>query len=243
MPRDFHHGARARHILLIAAALSLALLFVPYGGLVGYPLLLLSTLAHEMGHGVAALLVGGSFASFALYADGSGIAQISGATGPVGRALVAAGGLLGPALGAGALFVAATRPRRSRAALGLLGVLLLLACALVVRNLFGWLFVATVGVTCLVVATRLSALASQLGVALLAVQLSASVFARADYLFTDVAQTASGARPSDAALIADALFLPYWFWGAACGVASLGVLGLGVRRFWRATHRSMSASA
>ena len=40
-----------------------------------HTLVLLSTLAHELGHGIAALLVGGGFESFVLYADGSGAAM------------------------------------------------------------------------------------------------------------------------------------------------------------------------
>ena len=62
-------GTRARAVLVAASAVSVLLPFLPFGGIVGYPLLLLSTLAHEMGHGLAALLVGLDFDSFRLYAD------------------------------------------------------------------------------------------------------------------------------------------------------------------------------
>ena len=57
-----------------------------------------------------------------------------------------------------------------------------------------------------------------------AVQLALSVFSRADYLFTRVAQTATGPMPSDVARIAEALWLPYWFWGVCCGLLSALVL-------------------
>ena len=60
-----------------------------------------------------------------------------------------------------------------------------------------------------------------------------SVFARGDYLFTPVAETAGGAMPSDVGQIAAALVLPYWFWGAVCGGISVLVLGYGVRSYWR----------
>jgi hypothetical protein len=60
-----------------------------------------------------------------------------------------------------------------------------------------------------------------------------SVFSRGDYLFTDVARTQNGAMPSDVANMANALFLPYWFWGAACGLFSVAMLALGAWFFLR----------
>ena len=47
---------RARFVLLASVILTAPLYVVPYARHVAYPLMLLSTLAHEMGHGVAALL-------------------------------------------------------------------------------------------------------------------------------------------------------------------------------------------
>ena len=60
-----------------------------------------------------------------------------------------------------------------------------------------------------------------------------SRFSRGDYLFTPYADTGGGRLPSDVGQIATALWLPYWFWGALCAVASLWVLGWGVQRYWR----------
>jgi hypothetical protein len=95
---------------------------------------------------------------------------------------------------------------------------------------------------CLCVALRASASVSQGLVALLASQLALSVFSRGDYLFTKVAQTGSGPAASDVAQMADALLLPYWFWGSACGLLSLGVLLAGLWIFWRATQSTASTA-
>jgi hypothetical protein len=38
---------------------------------------------------------------------------------------------------------------------------------------------------------------------------------------------------SDVGVMADALWLPYWFWGALCGALSLVFLWLGARMFFR----------
>ena len=62
------------------------------------------------------------------------------------------------------------------------------------------------------------------------------VFSRADYLFTDVAHTGAGPAPSDVAYMAEALFLPYWFWGLFCGGLSLAILWAGLHRFVKATR-------
>jgi membrane-associated phospholipid phosphatase len=70
----------------------------------------------------------------------------------------------------------------------------------------------------------------------LAVQLSLSVFSRGDYLFSEVARTGSGDFPSDVANMADALFLPYWFWGATCGAFSVAVLVVGLWAFLRSAR-------
>jgi len=59
------------------------------------------------------------------------------------------------------------------------------------------------------------------------------VFSRGDYLFTPVAQTSAGNFQSDVSNMAAALFLPYWFWGAACGAISVLALCIGLRSVWR----------
>ena len=56
-------GQRARLFVGLAVVVTVVLYVVPYGEYIGYPLVLMSTLAHEMGHGVAGWLVGGSFHS------------------------------------------------------------------------------------------------------------------------------------------------------------------------------------
>ncbi len=224
---------RARLVLLASVILTALLYVVPYGRYVAYPLMLLSTLAHEMGHGVSALLVGGSFHRFVMWPDGSGLAVWSGEGGALSRALVAAGGLLGPAVAAAVGFAVGRTARGARGALTGLTAILALALLLVVRNLFGFIFVAVVLGGCFLVARKASGEVAQLVLIFLAVQLALSVFSRGDYLFTPTAETASGAMPSDVGQIAAALLLPYWFWGLVCGAVSVAVVLYGIRAYWR----------
>jgi len=111
-----------------------------------------------------------------------------------------------------------------------------------VRNPFGLVFTLLLGSVLLLVVLRVPR-ASQTVVILLAVQLALSVFSRSDYLFTRTALTVAGPMPSDVAVMAAALFLPYWFWGVACGVLSVIFLLLGVKFFFRPLWKPDSASS
>ena len=143
-------------------------------------------------------------------------------------------GVVGPALAAIGMFLLARTQRRTRVALALSAVLLLLALLLVVRNLFGIVFVLGVASALAAVAYRGQSWVPRFTLVFLAVQLALSVFSRSDYLFVPVARTSAGPMPSDVAQIASALPLPFWFWGAVCGALSLAVLLLGVRAYLRA---------
>ncbi|MCA9582851.1 MAG: M50 family metallopeptidase [Myxococcales bacterium] len=220
-------------LLGVSLLTTVALLFVPYGHYIAYPLLLLSTLAHELGHGIAGVLVGGHFQQFVMFADGSGYARVEGIDGRLARGVLAAGGLVGPAMASAAGFWFSHRPARARGFLLALSAMLLLALVLVVRNLFGLAFIGATA-TCLgVIALRATPRVSQFTVVFLSVQLALSVFTRSDYLFVKEARTAVGTSPSDVSAMADALVLPYWFWGAACGLFSLAILAVGLRSFLR----------
>lgn len=224
---------RASWALIVASALTAILYIVPVLHPLAYPFMLLSTLFHEMAHGFAAILVGGHFNSFKLWANGSGVANIHGDFGNISRAFVAAAGLLGPPIAAAVFFCCINSPKRSRIALGALGIGLALSVMLVVRNSFGLIFVGCVAALCFYFALGSGQRYAQVALAFIACQLALSVFSQSSYLFTDVAITRDGVMPSDVAQIADALFFPYWFWGALCGLISLLILAFGFKRIFR----------
>lgn len=232
---------RAPAFFFISVIVTVLLYVIPYGRTIGYPLVLLSTLFHEMGHGFAAVLVGGDFHEFKMWSDGSGVALSSGVGSAFGRAFVSAGGLVGPALAAGIGLLMARNQKSARIGLIVLGVGLLIAELLVVRGLFGMIFVGVFAAICLGLAFRAPPWVGQLTLVFLCVQLALSVFSRGDYLFTATAQTANGPMPSDVAQMADALWLPYWFWGAVCGLISVGALLLGARAFFKPLRAAKQA--
>ena len=217
---------QSRYLLFGASVLiTLALFYAPYGRLLGFPLLLVSTVAHEVGHGLAAVLVGGNFGRLYIHADSSGLAAVGGFSGRISSALVAAGGLIGPACAAAACFVVARSAPAARIGLQVIGALALALVPLAVRNVFGAIYVFTLGAGLLVLGRKASPRGAQVALVFLAVQLSLSVFSRSDYLFTP--------GTSDVGAIESALFLPYWFWGAVCGGFSVVVLAIGAFAFLR----------
>lgn len=227
-----------RGALLASVAITVAIYAVPFGRTMGYPFVLLSTFVHEMGHGIATLLMGGNFHAFELFQDASGVAHTSGHFGRFAQGFVAAGGLVGPAIGAAICFIAARSPKTAQITLATLGFLGVACDVLVVRNLFGVFFVGALAAMCLWVAFKSSLWMSQTVLLLFGVQLSLSVFSRADYLFTQVAQTSMGPMPSDVEQMAQAWFLPYWVWGAMCGLFSVACLAIGIRPSFSKSHSS-----
>src|SRR3954452_17378420 len=128
-------------ISLVGAAVLCA---VPFGRTIAWPLVLLSTLAHELGHGLAAALLGGRFEALRIYPDASGVATWSGYFGRVTVAVVAGAGLVGPALAAFFLLVFGRTPRGAKAMLACVGTALLIVALLVALNTFGFVFIMIV---------------------------------------------------------------------------------------------------
>jgi hypothetical protein len=234
---------RARLALAGSAAVTFALYLIPYGSYVAYPLLLISTLVHELGHGIAAVMVGADFVEFKMWKDGSGVAMHTVPDSDAARAFISAGGLCGPAVAAAAMVSAAQNTTWARYALGAFGAALALALLLVVRNGFGAVFCGVLAAASLVIALRASAQVAQVALLFLAVQLALSVFSRGDYLFKQYAETAQGKMPSDSQQMADAMGGAYWFWGGACAAFSVVMLGFGAYSFWRGTTHARASAA
>jgi len=217
------------YALGISSFITILFYIIPFLHILAYPFILLSTLVHEMGHGVGALLVGGNFHSFKMWFDASGVASISGNFGNFAKAFVAAAGLVGPAVVAGIFFIGSKSIKRSQFMLAFFSVILVLSLILVVRNLFGICFVSLLAIFCFYCSLGFLKSYAQIVLSFLAIQLSLSVFSRSDYLFTKYAITNMGVMPSDVEQMSQALVLPYWFFGALCAMFSLLVLIIGFK--------------
>ncbi|MEM7261621.1 MAG: M50 family metallopeptidase [Planctomycetota bacterium] len=234
---------QARRALGVSIAISVLLWVIPFGDTIGYPLLLISTVAHELGHGLTALVLGGRFDQLVIDRYAGGFANVEVSSG-FRFALVAAGGLIGPAVVAALSFRAAHTRNGARAiavvyAAVILWVVLFIGTSDPTANgfldrYFGLGFLAVLAGTLLFLALRAGAAACQFGVVLIAVQLALSVFSRSDYLFTKNFRGPNGQTlVSDTQRMAESLWLPYWVWGAVCGLLSIFILIQGVRPYLR----------
>ena len=214
-------------LLLTGAAIAL-IWQLPYGQMALYPLTLLATYVHEMGHGLTALLLGQQFQEMLLHADGSGMAVWHGDPGRMETALIAAGGLLGPTLAGVSLLVLSGSTRFARALLAVLALVLLLSMALWSRNIFGLGFLLVWAVVLLLAARFLPAAGAALMLQLIAITLCLSWFTDLDYMFSGQAVVNGVVHRSDSAVIAQALVLPYWFWGGLVALLSMLLLLLGI---------------
>lgn len=221
---DYDHKRRIR-VLVGIAIVSIIAWQTEIGSLILYPFTILATWFHEMGHGLAAMLTGSHFERLEIFADGSGVAvSLRPADGwGLTDAFISASGPLGPAI-AGALLIIASRTREAtRIALALMGAALLITTLIWVRSLTGWLVLPALGVAILALALRGTDDQQGFGIQFLGVQACISVWQQFDYLFSSGGSVGGAQQRSDTGAIADALLLPYWFWGAAI---SLGILAM-----------------
>jgi hypothetical protein len=222
---DQAHRQRIGLLMGIAVA-SVILWQTSIGSLLLYPFTILATWFHEMGHGVAAMLTGSSFERLLIFPDGSGVAQslvpadASGLT----NALIAASGPLGPAIAGSLLIIASRTDKATRAALSVVGLALIISTIIWVRTLTGWLVLPGLGIAILALAWRGTAAQQRFGIQFLGVQACISVWQQFGYLFSAGGSIGGELHRSDTSAIADALLLPYWFWGAAISAVIIVLL-------------------
>lgn len=110
-------------ILIGVAGLAATLLaIVPWLAFLNYPFRLLITIVHELSHGLAALITGGSFIRFVIFSDGSGLAYTAGGW----RLLVIPAGYLGVAVFGAILIMLGRNHRWGRIAMATIGLVMIL---------------------------------------------------------------------------------------------------------------------
>ncbi len=207
--------------LIGAAVATIALWQIPYGDYILYPFSILATWFHEMGHGLAAILLGGDFRQLQIFANGSGFAEYSSRFNPIVRALVAAAGPMGPPIAGAVLILASRSFKTASLSLKILGGFLLLSVLIWVRSLFGIVAIILLGLTILGIGFKGNRWFQGFSIQFLGVQACISTYHQVDYLFT---RTAGPLGLSDTGQIQRQLILPYWFWGGLMAIASLVIL-------------------
>ncbi len=218
---------------LIAAAIATIVLWqFPAGDYILYPFTILATWFHEMSHGLMALVLGGQFRKLEIFGDGSGVASyaMSLALAPIGPALVAAAGPMGPPIAGSALILASRSFKSATLSLKILGGFLLLSTLIWVRSLFGLIAIPLLGLIILAIAFKAPRWLQGFAIQFLGVQACVSTYHQLDYLFS---YSAGPLGLSDTAQIQQRLLLPYWFWGGLMAIASLVILVQSLRIAYR----------
>jgi len=115
---QFNRSDRRLLLAVLAAVVVFVLWNIPQFDFILYPFRLFVTYVHESGHGTAALLTGGRFEGFEIFADGSGQALTAGGS----RLLILPAGYLGAAIFGAILFYLNNRFHRSRIIAVVLGI-------------------------------------------------------------------------------------------------------------------------
>ncbi|WP_414527199.1 M50 family metallopeptidase [Nodularia chucula] len=218
---------------LIAAAIATVVLWqFPAGDYILYPFSILATWFHEMGHGLMALILGGRFHQLQIFSNGSGLASysISRSLWPLGPALVAAAGPMGPPIAGAGLILASRSFSTASLSLKILGGVLLLSTLLWVRSWFGLLAIPVLGIIILGISLRTPHWVQGFGIQFLGVQACVSTFHQLNYLFSS---NAGSLGLSDTGQMQRYLILPYWFWGGLMAIASLVILFQSLRIAYR----------
>lgn len=218
--------------LIVAAIATIVLWQVPAGNYILYPFTILATWFHEMGHGLMALVLGGQFRKLEIFGNGSGVASyaMSLSLAPIGPALVAFSGPMGPPIAGAALILASRSFKVATLSLKILGGFLLVSTIIWVRSLFGIVAIPLLGLIILGIALKAPRWVQGFTVQFLGVQACVSTYHQLDYLFS---YSAGSMGLSDTAQIQQQLLLPYWFWGGLMAVASLVILVQSLRIAYR----------
>lgn len=167
------------------------------------PLKILVVFFHEISHGFAAILTGGSIEKLTFEPNQGGLAFTRGGWSFV----VVNAGYLGSFLWGSALILASSYTRRDRAITGALGFALAVITVLYVRNLFGFFFGLAAAAGFLAVARWLGDVVNDF--LLKTVGLTSCGYAILD-IWSDI--FARSCR-SDATMLADMTGIPRLFWG------------------------------
>ena len=210
---------REQTYIIAFAVLTIIAWQTQIGTLALMPFTLLSTWWHEMAHGLTASLFGAEFIRLVIFANGSGYAENSGGLWATAQAVVSAAGLLGPTIAGCAMIIASRSRKLTRIALLSLAAALVVSTLIWVRSITGWIVLPAFALAAFYIATRGSAKWQRISVEFLGVQGAVSVYQDLGYLFSPGGVMGGHMVRSDTGKIADALFLPYWFWGGAITVA------------------------
>lgn len=225
---DRHFNRNSTKYFLGFSILIILMWNFPIGLVQLYPFTILATYFHEMGHGLAAMLLGSKFHYLLIHMDGSGVAVHSDANflGTIGKAIISISGPLGPTF-AGMLFIYSSGSfKTTQRLLVILGAFIIISVIIWVRSAFGVLFLLAIGAFLVFIGIKSSARTKQLVLQFIGVYSMLSLYQNVDYLFMQQVEMGGTIMLSDTGYLQEYLFLPYWLWGTI-------ILGISLFAFYK----------
>lgn len=219
--------------MLVASLLTLALWFIPFAGVITWPIVQFATLVHETGHALAALATSGMVRRVTLDWNGNGATLSAGGW----TLVVASAGYLATMLYGSGLLLALRRARNARIAAAVTAALFLFITVFFGGNLLAWLVGLFFGVGGLLLAWKAKPKVAHFVMSFLAVQcvLNALYDLRV-LLFLSASD--SGVH-TDAQVMAAATngFIPAIVWALGWSVLAVAMLGATLMIYYRSLRR------
>lgn len=205
--------------------------FIPFGQIILYPFVILSTWFHEMGHGLMALFLGGDFLYLEIMSNGSGFAVHTTDLflGSIGQGLVAAAGPIAPTVAGGIFVIASKNWRRARLINFLFSIVLTVSVAIWVRSIFGVISMLIFAVIFFVIAVYGKPKLNQYVTQFIGIQAFMSLYLDIDYFFTGTYMKNGAIAYSDTYVMQQTLLLPYWIWASILTLLSLLLMFISFR--------------
>lgn len=185
-----------------------------------YPVKVLVVAFHEISHGAAAVLTGGSIERIEINANLGGVCYTRGGS----RILTVSAGYLGSLLVGALLFLSAARTRHDREIAAVSGGVLLLITLIYIRSTFGFVSGIAFGALLLASGTYLSEAVNDVLISFIG--LTSMLYAVIDIKEDLISRTVPG---SDTHAMSQIIPLPPVAWGCLWGLASIAVAVFVVR--------------
>ena len=191
--------------------------------ILGMPFVLLSTWVHELGHGLGAIVSGGSFDQMIITPKFSGLAHtFSGSA--FERVIVLLSGLLGPAIAGAVMLILARRFNQARLSLFLLAAALLATLVFWAGDNFTRMSVLGFCLVISAVAVWGKPLIRSLFALVIALSFCMNAVAQLDYFFMNDAKVGTYGGQSDTGALADIIGGPHIIWALIPSILSIIIL-------------------
>ena len=198
-------------LTLVAIFIAVALL---WDTMLVTPLKIVVVLLHELSHGMAAVITGGSIDHIEVNAQQGGVCWTSGGN----RFLTLTAGYLGSMTWGGLILVGASRTRFDRHMSAAIGLFVVVMTVFYVRNMFGFVFSLGFGLAMLAISRWMSEQFNDL--LLKVIGLTSCLYAILDIVDDVLKRPGIG---SDADMLAELTHIPTLVWGVVWVVAAVAV--------------------